>query len=175
MDGNLNKKHTFGFTTVDGRRLTTSDFGALKQMAAQGRITPETLIEADDKVYVAAKVKGLVFGTPPAAPGQVSGGSPFSLDPPPASSGQVSGGSPFSLDPPPAAPSEPQTIVVKHKKKEESVGCLSWLVFCIVIPCIGGPMCSEIFGIDQDTATGVLAGLGLVMCIVGSIAEMFED
>ncbi len=161
MDGNSNRKHTFGFTTVDGRRLTTSDVDALKQMAAQGRITPETLIEVDDKVYVAAKVEGLVFGTPPASPAE-----------------QVSGGAPFSLDPPPASSPEPQTIVVKHKKKEKE-GCVSQLfglfVFLFMIPSIGGAMCSEIFGIDQDTATGALFILGLVLCIVGSIANEYED
>lgn len=55
---------TIIFITVDGERVETSDVKELKRRAANGEITPDTIINVDGTPHLANKIKGLVFGTP---------------------------------------------------------------------------------------------------------------
>lgn len=54
---------TIIFITLAGERVETSDVKELKRRAANGEITPDTIVNVDGMPYLANKIKGLVFGT----------------------------------------------------------------------------------------------------------------
>lgn len=55
---------TIIFITLAGEQVETSDVKELKRRAANGEITPDTIINVDGTPHLASKIKGLVFGTP---------------------------------------------------------------------------------------------------------------
>lgn len=55
---------TIIFITLAGERVETSDVKEVKRRAANGEITPDTIINVDGTPHLANKIKGLVFGTP---------------------------------------------------------------------------------------------------------------
>ncbi|MBR4835219.1 MAG: hypothetical protein IKU86_12955 [Thermoguttaceae bacterium] len=54
---------TIIFITLAGERVETSDVKELKRRAANGEITPDTIVNVDGTPHSANKIKGLVFGT----------------------------------------------------------------------------------------------------------------
>ena len=54
---------TIIFITLAGERVETSDVQEVKRRAANGEITPNTIINVNGTPHLANKIKGLVFGT----------------------------------------------------------------------------------------------------------------
>ena len=54
---------TIIFITLAGERIETSDVQEVRRRAANGEITPDTIINVDGTPHLASRVKGIVFGT----------------------------------------------------------------------------------------------------------------
>lgn len=61
---------TIIFITLAGERVETSDVQEVKRRAANGEITPDTMLNVDGTPHLASRVKGIVFGT--IAPPEIS-------------------------------------------------------------------------------------------------------
>lgn len=168
---------TIIFITLAGERVETSDVKELKRRAANGEITPDTIINVDGTPHLANKIKGLVFGTPanetpepPSVPGETTD---FFLN--------------QALEEENAASFAPPQEALAEEKKDDAYwaektisrkaeNCLTTLESCVWIQSAIMAFCGiGVCGVaaSQEVWLFVAAGLALIICAIIQMAVLF--
>lgn len=169
---------TIIFITLAGERVETSDVKELKRRAANGEITPDTIINVDGTPHLASRVKGIVFGTPanetsatPSVPSDVA--EFFSEQ---AVEEENTASFAPSQDFYSAEEKKDDAYLTEKTISRKAENCLTTLETCVwiqsaIMACCGIGVCGV--AASKEVWVFVAAGLALIICAIIQMAILF--
>lgn len=169
---------TIIFITLAGERVETSDVKELKRRAANGEITPDTMLNVDGTPHLANKIKGLVFGTPanetPSTPSVPPEVADFFFEQTLEEENSASFAP--SQDFYSAEEKKGDAYLTEKTISRKAENCLTTLETCVwiqsaIMACCGIGVCG--MAASQEVWLFVAAGLALIICAIIQMAVLF--